>query len=287
MFPQLYARYYTQGGTPPQPSAASRAKAIARQAVLSAAYGYAASAPAYRKVLGAFVSLIPGVRDTVGSSVRWLRGERRGRLLDVGCGGGDFLVQMRSLGWDVAGIEPDAVAAEQARTRRNLAVETGTPETSNLAAATFDVITLNHVIEHVPDPIATLRASAPLLRAGGTMVIVTPNVDSLGGRVFGSAWMHWDPPRHLFLFSRDTLRTCVSRAGLSLEHVRTPAQGVRPAWGTSRLIRHRGRVAGEAYRHRSWLVKLEEAMALLAESLLVTLRQPVGEEIVLFAGKPS
>lgn len=287
MMPSLYEAYYTHHAAPleREQRLAPRLRRKARQGVLAAVFGYHERAAAAGRLLGRLMSLIPGARDTVGASICWLPAARRGRLLDVGCGGGEFLAEMRSLGWDVAGIEPDPVAVEYARAQRGLTVETGTPETSSLPDVSFDVITLNHVIEHVPNPIATLQSCARLLRQGGLIVIVTPNVASLGRHMFGRAWMHWDPPRHFFLFSRTTLETCVGRAGLVPIRTRTPAQGVRPSWGTSRLIQRHGHLPRDAYQNRPVSVRIEEWTALLVESVMVAAGRPTGEEVVLFAGQ--
>ena len=284
--PKLYDAYYTH----PVANAGGggdrwvrRLKRNARRAVLAASYGYRAGAPAGSAVFGRLLAAIPVVRETVGASIRWLPAAWRGRLLDVGCGGGDFLAEMQSLGWDVAGIEPDATAASAARARLGVTVEGGTAETSAFPAGSFDVVTLNHVIEHVPDPITTLRACGRLLRTGGTLVLVTPNIESLGRRVFDGAWMHWDPPRHLHIFSRRALRACVQRAGLVTERLWTSAQGVRPSWSTSRLIQKHGHATPQIRSRTPLRTTLEEVGALLVEDILNWMGGGWGEEIVLLA----
>ena len=135
-----------------------------------------------------------------------------GVLLDVGCGNGDYLETMRGLGWRALGIEPDPKAAELAQ-RKGLDVQIGTLETLHLASEQFDVITLSHVIEHVHDPMATLREAWHLLKPGGTIWIATPNLDSFGHQRYSAAWRGLEIPRHLVLFSTRHLRQCLTQAG--------------------------------------------------------------------------
>ncbi|MBN1425180.1 class I SAM-dependent methyltransferase [Candidatus Fermentibacteria bacterium] len=137
-----------------------------------------------------------------------------GRILDVGCGTGDFLAGMRDLGWDVQGVEPNSHAAGYARTVNRLRVEERPFADGLFAPESFDVVTLWHVLEHVPDPAQTLGATARLLRRGGSAVITVPNVESWDARLFGPHWAGLDVPRHLFLFPREVLRRYLEEAHL-------------------------------------------------------------------------
>ena len=141
------------------------------------------------------------------------RSGRRGRLLDVGCALGDFLLEAKASGWDVEGVEISAFAAEQARAR-GLRVTTGRLEELALPAASFDVITLYDSVEHLVDPVATLAAVRRLLVPGGIVHLVTPNVGGLQARLLGRLWYHYKPGEHLFYFSHRTLRAVCEAAGL-------------------------------------------------------------------------
>jgi SAM-dependent methyltransferase len=141
---------------------------------------------------------------------------RRGRLLDVGCALGDFLLEAKAAGWDVHGVEISSFAAERAR-ERGLDVRAGRLEELDLPAASFDAITLYDSIEHLTDPVATLAAVGRLLVPGGLVHLVTPNVGGLQARVLGRHWYHYKPGEHLFYFSPTTLRATVERAGLAWE----------------------------------------------------------------------
>src|SRR2546426_1917527 len=90
------------------------------------------------------------------------RSGRRGKLLDVGCALGDFLLEAKAAGWDVEGVEISAFAAQRAR-ERGLRVSTGRLEELDLPAASFDVITLYDSVEHLTDPVGTLVAVRRLL----------------------------------------------------------------------------------------------------------------------------
>jgi 2-polyprenyl-3-methyl-5-hydroxy-6-metoxy-1,4-benzoquinol methylase len=146
-----------------------------------------------------------------------------GRLLELGCGGGDRLARMLEMGWDAVGVELDPVAAERARSKHQVEVRVGDVEDVGFEPGQFDAVVSNHVIEHLPDPIRTMSAIVPLMRPGGVFVAVTPNVQSLGHRWFGRHWYGLDVPRHLTLFSEKSIRNAATKAGLEVE----------AAWGTA------------------------------------------------------
>jgi 2-polyprenyl-3-methyl-5-hydroxy-6-metoxy-1,4-benzoquinol methylase len=119
-----------------------------------------------------------------------------GRLLDVGCATGYFLNAAR-LDFEVSGVEPSRWAVDYARTRLHLNVTEGHLEAVDLPLEGFDVITMNDVIEHFSDPRAALERSAALLRPGGILYLVTPDIGSLSARVLRGRW--WGlRPAHLY-----------------------------------------------------------------------------------------
>jgi SAM-dependent methyltransferase len=138
------------------------------------------------------------------------RGE--GRLLDVGCATGRFIRQMQEIGWQVAGIEVDPEAASKARQVTPRIFE-GDAMAADFAPGSFDVVTAFHVIEHLPEPVATLRRMLEWLAPGGLAIVEVPNVAGVGGRLFGRYWSGLDFPRHLIHFSPRTMRAMVDRAG--------------------------------------------------------------------------
>jgi SAM-dependent methyltransferase len=159
--------------------------------------------------------ILPSRAAIVAREIRHLPFKREGRLLDVGCGNGDFVRQMAALGWDAEGLDPDP-SAVTAGGRSGVKITQGTLADLDLDlhAGVFDAITLSHVIEHVHDPAGDLRRIRSLLSSGGLVWIATPNLEALGLRRFGRDWVNLDPPRHLVLFTRASLERIVRDAGL-------------------------------------------------------------------------
>jgi len=138
-----------------------------------------------------------------------------GRLLDVGCAAGAFLVAMRERkGWQVQGVEVSAETAQVARERHGLEVFAGTLEEAAFPDDHFDAVTMWDVLEHVHDPVATLREIRRILKPGGVLVVRVPNLASWDARLFGDCWAGLDAPRHLYVFTPQTLAAVEGSAGL-------------------------------------------------------------------------
>jgi len=136
---------------------------------------------------------------------------RRGRILDVGCGGGELLAEFKKAGWDTLGLEP---FCEESPLAKGLGVEIikVSFEEAKLAPAQFDIVIMTHVLEHLHEPLTALRKAADVLVPGGMIYVEVPNLDSLSFRVFRSRWAQVDAPRHLSHF---TLRTMVKLSGFA------------------------------------------------------------------------
>lgn len=146
-------------------------------------------------------------------------GQPAPRALDVGCGNGAYLLHLRALGWQVAGVEPNSTAALDAGRRFRLFVHSGTLGSAPFARESFDLVTFRHVLEHVPNPLADLRRAACLLRPGGQLLIECPNAAALARRVFSSYWFHLDLPRHLYHFMPQSLGALLRAAGFRVVHM--------------------------------------------------------------------
>ena len=181
-------------------------------------------------ILGVPVAfLMPTNRAKLNRQFRHLpQPPKGGCLLDVGFGDGSFLENAKSIGWHVVGVDSDIETVKNAR-QRGLNVHHGGLETLIEQSNNFDVITLSHVIEHMHDPIASLRACHRLLKPGGQIWLETPNIKSLGHAYFKENWRGLESPRHLVLFNSESL--CKALVEIGFRGVKytpqpSPCQGI-------------------------------------------------------------
>lgn len=140
-----------------------------------------------------------------------------GKVLDVGCATGFSIDYALGQGWDAWGIEPSAYAASVAKERLGDRVKQGTLDRHTLAHESFDTVLLWDVIEHVPDPLLTLSQTRALLKPGGFLSLITPDVGSLVARLMGRRWMEYaKPTEHIIFFSRETIRRALERSGFEV-----------------------------------------------------------------------
>jgi len=239
---KAYQGYYTHSQPEPGPSLLRDTVWGVWHAYLGKRFGYTQGVGGPWKRAAAPLALLhPGGRDELDSAAMYLPAPAKpARVLDVGCGSGVALARMKSLGWEVEGVEvdPDAVQAGRAR---GIPVRHGTLQAQNYPDDSFDAVYSAHVIEHVHDPAALLRECGRVLKPGGTLVILTPNMASYGHRKYGQAWLNLDPPRHLVLFSASPLRRMAEKAGLEVLRLDST---IRNAWvygALSECIRRTGR----------------------------------------------
>ena len=129
-----------------------------------------------------------------------------GLLLDIGAGTGDFLKLSKDNGWDVIGVEPNEGASKLAK-QKGLEIH----ETIDaLSGQTFDVVTLWHVLEHMPDLDAITQKIEALIKPGGALIVAVPNFNSYDANYYKNYWAAYDTPRHLWHFSKITMRTLFS-----------------------------------------------------------------------------
>jgi 2-polyprenyl-3-methyl-5-hydroxy-6-metoxy-1,4-benzoquinol methylase len=214
---KAYATYYTHmvNGVVKSDGLSKRFYNLIKLGYLAGAYNYQVGprSPALRN-LGWLLYLFPIRRAKVEGDHRYLQAVPQGRLLDVGCGSGEWLAQMRELGWRTEGLDFDENAVKVAR-RNGLEVHCGGIEQQQYPDESFDAVTLSHVIEHLPDPVGTLVECARVLKKGGALVVLTPNATSLSHRLFKQDWRGLEPPRHLHIFSNQSLPNLLARAGFT------------------------------------------------------------------------
>lgn len=142
-----------------------------------------------------------------------LSGLEKGRLLDIGCGVGDFLLYVKNAGWEITGIEPSNDAKKIAQER--LGITLFDPSDSHsLPDHSFDVITMWHVLEHVDDLKSQTSELKRLLKPGGRLIIALPNFQSFDSQYYNIYWAAWDVPRHLNHFSSDVIRSIFTSLGM-------------------------------------------------------------------------
>jgi 2-polyprenyl-3-methyl-5-hydroxy-6-metoxy-1,4-benzoquinol methylase len=177
------------------------------------------------------------------------------RVLDVGCGGGEFLYLLRAAGCLVTGIEPNIGYAAFARDELGLDVRAGLTDDQKFPSGAFDGITLYHVLEHLPAPVETLRHVAEWLGAAGFLAVEVPNFESTCEHP-----AHRFHAAHLLHFSLPTLRRCGELAGLAMIHSEESEDGgnlfavFRP---DPSLIRSREPIPGAF--ERQWRIEKQRA----------------------------
>ena len=137
----------------------------------------------------------------------------RGRLLEIGSGFGFFLEAARRDGYQAEGLEISEWAAEQSRKQFGLNVRTGAIDDFDPAGATYDVVALFHVLEHLPDPLGALRRIKGWLNPGGAILVEVPNCASDDAKGYGPDWKGWQPKYHLSHFTPETLNRTLKEAG--------------------------------------------------------------------------
>jgi 2-polyprenyl-3-methyl-5-hydroxy-6-metoxy-1,4-benzoquinol methylase len=141
-----------------------------------------------------------------------------GKLLDVGCGNGRYLDGMKKLGWQTKGVEFNESAVRVCNLS-GLDVHHGDLFSAHFENDSFDVINVSHVVEHVPNPKEFFAELSRILKKNGTLIIKTPNSEALGRALFNTNWYANDVPRHIYLFSENSLNVLASACKLKIRQL--------------------------------------------------------------------
>jgi 2-polyprenyl-3-methyl-5-hydroxy-6-metoxy-1,4-benzoquinol methylase len=276
--PGLYARYHTHEQN--QDSASQSLLERAFALVLHRRLGYALETPS--GLLERMVTAIPSITPAGMLAALNIPAAPAGSLLDFGCGGGQFMSRFARAGWEVRGVEPDPVAAATLRARSGYDIRSELDHVDDWRQ-TFDIVSLNHVIEHLPDPADTLRRLSTCLKPGGRFAIATPNASSLGRGLFGKHWRGLEPPRHFNVFTPKSLRATLESAGLNATALSTEARIAQFVFLCSYLAKTGRKDIQLSPLHGARAAKLCGYLFQIAEQILKSILPDIGEEIYCLA----
>lgn len=178
----------------------------------------------------------------------------RGHVLEVGSGFGSLLQTFRMDGWRVTGVEPDRNLARYTTAKLGIETINGILESANIPSESVDVAIMLHVIEHVPDPVGTLKEIYRVLKPGGHMVLETPRYDTLMFKLLGRRERSVSCDGHIYFFTTNSLRRAYERAGFSLLQFQCVGRSLtldRLAYNAGVISKNRSlqRVIGRLSRH--------------------------------------
>jgi len=226
---KFYQTYYTHAPKSDQPAKPERTRPkrplkASLKGYLANRFGYArGECSSWTRLLGWTTWLTPVRRMHLDFTLMHLPAVPGGRVLDVGCGGGQILANLQQHGWIGEGVDFDPQAVAAAR-ERGVHVRLGGLADQNYPAGSFDAVIMSHLIEHVPDPSALIQECYRILKPGGRLAIVTPNPQSLSHRLFKRAWRGLEPPRHLYIQTRNSLGKLTRNGGFSEVSLETSAR---------------------------------------------------------------
>ncbi|MFK5948254.1 MAG: class I SAM-dependent methyltransferase [Methylococcales bacterium] len=276
-----YNNYYTHN-EPNQSSLIRRAYNRCKIGYLVARFGYPKIlANPLEKIAGYLIAILPHRRAALDASILWLPWVSNGKVLEIGCGNGNRLALLKNLGWQTLGVESDPISAQIARAQDLQIINK--PFGGNLVhEESMDAILLSHVIEHLSDPVATVKECLRILKPGGKLIILTPNTQSFGHQQFGRNWLHLDPPRHLNLFNSSNISKILKNTGFEKSTCLTTLRDANWTLGGSLALKKRN-----AYQigNLPFAEKLTGLMVLYSEWIIMKMSPSQGEDLLCVAHK--
>lgn len=201
-----------------------------------------------------------------------------GRLLDIGCGNGAFMLRAAQMGWQVQGCEIDAKAVAACHAA-GLDVVTGDAFSSELDTGKYDVVMMSHVIEHVADQPALLNRAFELLQPGGWLWLACPNPESVGCATFKAAWNGLHQPFHLCIVSQSVILRWIKKIGFIDARLLPRGVHIKSSWYLSKIIASRDGISIPG--------KIKLRVIGIGTDLMASFSPYKSEETVLMARRPK
>lgn len=194
----------------------------------------------------------------------------QGKLLDIGCGNGGFLMSVAKRGnYNVYGLEMPGNSALRAAKHPEIALKVGELSPQTYAPDTFDMITLFHVFEHLANPAEQLEIIQSILKDKGQLIVSFPNIDSNQSRKFKGNWLHLDPPRHLQFFTPTDFVELMKKRGFQLISANYSSMEQNPygliqsllnSWGIKRDLLFESMKGNQSYleNYPKWKLRLQK-----------------------------
>lgn len=141
--------------------------------------------------------------------------KKGGKVLDIGCGDGKFLAELQKRKWEVYGVDFSEAASKLVNKKLNIFIKKELQE-CQFPNDYFDLVTLWHVFEHIPNPHELLSEIKRIIKKDGVLLLALPNIESLEAKISKRKWFHLDLPRHLYHYSPLTIRKILEKTGFQI-----------------------------------------------------------------------
>ena len=235
-------------------------------------------------ILGKVLALSPRIRVRVFSKLvgdDFLpRPPRYPKALDVGCGAGDRIIELKRAGWQIEGVDMDEVAVDVATRASGQKVWHGDFRKLDLPHGVYGLVLLHHSFEHFDNPKDVLKKVTNLLAPQGRAIIVYPNPDALGAKIFGADWYPWEIPRHLVLPTAGSIIKAAKDLDLRVIRLKFSLGEAAIWFAYSRRYRSGGEIKISDPSVNIW-----DRILVTIEKLLLLLKFRVGEEVTFVLQK--